>query len=192
MINTQAKLKGDDADKFIADIAKPIVDNLVQGPVKKIEVTDEEKEAYWKSIMSDQLFYWTTSLLGGKIKITYRTLSVEENNDVYKQFQMDREASRARADEGYFYLMTIYRAALAVHSVEVDGEVKEFLPEFIKANIKDDLKNHTSYVHARATQLFGWPDQKLKLYLAGYDEFEQKCFRLTEEVKNKDFWKAAV
>lgn len=156
--------------------------------VKKIEVTDEDKERYFKSFLSDEPYQETFARLGGKVKITLRTLTVSENYDIFKQIDLDRKTGRAKNEDSY--LMTVVQYRLGVSLVSVNDV--PFADDCTKEDFKTDEKAGVSYVAKKAEALQGWPVHKLAGFVETFNYFETKVQQLTAEVADSDFWKAAA
>lgn len=158
--------------------------------VKEVEipVSDAEKEIFFKCFLSDEPYNETINILGGKLKITFRTLSIEENDDIFKQIDLDKEANRAKNDDSYMMMIMQYRLGLSLE--QING--KEFLPDVTKEQYEYDPEDKQSYVYARAWELKKWPIPKLAGITEAFNKFEKKVKYLTDKVFEQDFWKADV
>ena len=155
---------------------------------KKVELTEEDKERFFKSFLSDQPYEETFSRLGGRLKITLKTLTVEENYDIFRQIDLDRKNDRAKNEDSYLMVVVQYR--LAVSLVAINGT--KFNEDITKADFATDEKAGLTYVGKRVEELKKWPVHKLAGFIDTFNLFENKVQQLTSEVANEDFWKAAV
>ena len=153
---------------------------------KKIIVTEEDKERFFKSFLSDTPFEDTLSRLDGRLKITLRTLTVDENYDVFRQIDLDRETKRAKNEDSYLMVVVQYRLALSL--VAVNGAA--FCPGVTK--LDSETKDGRSYVQQRIAGIQGWPVHKLAAFVDTFNSFEAKVQKLTMEIENPDFWKAGA
>jgi hypothetical protein len=151
-------------------------------------VTEIDKEAFFKSVISDKPFEDTISLFDGKLHITLKTMSVEENNDVVQQISNDRDNDLAENNDAYFITISMYRLALSLVSID-DKPFSDISKEEFKP--KADEKGVT-YIRARSDIMRNWPTFKLSAFLNAFNEFEQKVVKLTNEVKTQNFWKASA
>jgi hypothetical protein len=153
---------------------------------KKLEITDQEKERFFKSVLSDKPYEETVSLFDDKLKVTFRSLTVQENTDVVNQIIRDKESGIAVDNDTYYVTISVYRLALSM--VSVDGNpfssvTKEgFSPSFEK----------DTYVLARAKPILSWGTPKLSVFLDAFQTFENKAIKLASEVQNQNFWKAST
>ncbi|NBQ70443.1 MAG: hypothetical protein EBU46_17070, partial [Nitrosomonadaceae bacterium] len=119
----------------------------------KIVLSDDDKERFFKSFLSDEPYEETFSRLGGKLRITIRTLNVDENYDIFRQIDLDRKTGKAKNEDSY--LMTIVQYRLAVSLVAVNGV--PFAPDCDKTSFETDEKAGLTYVGKRAEELRAWP-----------------------------------
>lgn len=153
---------------------------------KPPELSEADKEKFLKAVLTDEPFQETVELFDGQLKITLRTMSVEENNDVVNQIAKDKEHGIAENSDAYFITISTYRLALCL--VDIDG--KEY-SEVNKKNHKDS-DPAVSYIRARSLKVREWPTFKLSAFLDAFNKFEAKVVKLTNAVQQQNFWKASV
>jgi hypothetical protein len=153
---------------------------------KEPEILAADKEAFFKSILSDKPYQETFELFDGKLKLTFRAMTVQENTDVVNQIVVDRRLGTASDTDAYFVTISTYRLAMCL--VDIDGETYSNVTKaaFVKANDDD------SYVLARARPMAEWSTSKLSIYLDAFSKFEAKLVKLSSEVQNPNFWKASA
>ena len=109
-----------------------------------VEISDEEKEQFFKSILSDQPYEETTELFDGQLKVRFKSMTVQENTDVVNQIVADKQNGVASDNDAYFITISTYRLGLSI--VHVNGAAFSDITkqDFIPANETD------TYVIARA------------------------------------------
>jgi hypothetical protein len=167
------------------EISAGLIESPVEG-VKSPELSVEDKEKFFKCVLTDTPFKETIELFDKQLKITVRTMSVEENNDIVQQIARDREHGTAENSDAYFITISAYRLALCLE--ELDGKVY--------SNVTKDDYTETdpavTYVRARALKVREWPTFKLSAFLDAFNKFEAKVVKLTNAVQESDFWKASA
>jgi hypothetical protein len=154
--------------------------------IKPTNVTEEEKIEFYKAFLSDKPFYYTDKLFNDQFKITYRTLTAKETNDIFNQLRKDQMAERLTNDAAYSLALTSFRLAVSITSInDVD-----FQPEITSAAYKPK-DNDDSYIKARAKVLEDWSIFKLSAIADSFKIFEDKVITLVKEMSNPSFWKAA-
>jgi hypothetical protein len=161
---------------------KQVIDRDVQ--VEELPITEENKENFLKAMLIDEPYIETIPILGGKQKLTFKGISVEENEDIYKQVKIDQKNGSAENTDAYFIQLSSYR--LGVSLTHIDN--KPFLPEINKeVKYEGDL----TYVGSRAKLFKTWPAFKLSAYFQVHNQFENKIIRLGKEIQSENFWTAS-
>lgn len=149
-----------------------------------IKLSENDKETFFKCFLSETAYQEEFALFGGKFKIKFKTLSVEENEDVLKQIQLDQNNQAVENGDSYFMSILLYRLSLSI--VHINGE--EFQPDIAK----EKYQGEGTYVAAKSDTFKSWPIFKLAGVQHAFRQFEQKVLALTNELENPSFWKAAV
>lgn len=153
---------------------------------KPPELTDADKEKFFKSVLTDTYFEDTVSLFDDRLTITLRTMSVEENNDIVTQIAKDKEHGLAENSDAYFITISSYRLGLCLLKVD-DKEYSDITKKTFKLE-----EPGVTYVRARALKIREWPTFKLSAFLDAFNKFEAKVVKLTNAVQQQNFWKASV
>ena len=154
--------------------------------VTKLPLTDKDKENFWKAVITNEKFIDTVELFDGKHKLTFSGITVEENEDVLKQFKLDEKNGLSSSDNAYFVQLVSYR--LGVSLFKIDGA--DYLPEVSKARFVPT--DTTTYVAARSEPFKKWNAFKLSAYINVFNQFEDKITRLGKEIQTQNFWKASA
>jgi len=155
-------------------------------PVNDIEVTEEEKTIYLKSLLTDELTRFSISLYGGRLKYELRTRSMYEQrrvldiindrivndeavkNNLVKQFDMMQR---------YFALLMVERINGVLFS-ELHLEPGQTLEQHYQIMVAADAKAFSKMNNLCWTAM-----------LTAMRQFESKCVKLAEHAVNEDFWK---
>lgn len=155
-------------------------------PKQGILITDEDKEKFFKSIMSDKPYEETVPLFNGELEITFKAMTVQENSDIVNQIVADRKNGIAADNDAYLITIIAYR--MAVSLVSINGE------QFSEVK-KEDFKPRSdkdTYILSRTEPLSSWTTPKLSAYIDAFKLFESKLIKLSTEIQNKNFWKASA
>jgi hypothetical protein len=151
-----------------------------------IVISDEDKERFFKSVLSDKPYEETIELFGGQHKVRFKSMTVQENAEVVNQITADRQRGVADDTDAYFITIASYRLALSL--VSVDGQP---FSSITKENFSASTE-HDTFVLARMRVILNWATPKLSAYLAAFQSFEAKVIKLTNEAQSPNFWKASA
>jgi hypothetical protein len=154
--------------------------------VKTPEIADEDKEKFLKAVLTDQPFQETVDLFDGQLKVTFRTMSVEENNDIVNQIAKDKEHGIAENTDAYFITISTYRLALCLLTID-DKDYSDIVKNSFKS---EDAA--ITYIRSRSLKVREWPTFKLSAFLDAFNKFEAKVVKLTNAVQQQNFWKASA
>jgi hypothetical protein len=153
---------------------------------KTVEITLEDKERFFKSILADRPYEEVVSLFDGQLKVRLRSMTVQENSDVVNQIVADRKNGVAAENDAYLITISTYRLALSLVSID-DQPYSTITKDNFQALAEKD-----TYVLARARPMSAWGTSKLAIFLDAFKAFEYKTIRLTSEVQTPNFWKAST
>lgn len=159
---------------------------VFETPAPVVHLTDEEKENFFKSFLSDTPYHGTENLFDGKFIVEFKALTVKESDDVFVQLKKDQLSNYITNDASYALAMTNYRLALSISKINDE----EFQPE-IKAGTYKPKDQDDSYVKARAEKLRSWSVFKLSALAEAFKTFEDKIIALTRAIEDPGFWRAA-
>ena len=153
---------------------------------KTVELTEEDKQRFFKSILADKPYEESFELFDGQLSVKFRTMTVQENSDVVAQIVADRKKGTAAENDAYMITISAYRLGLCI--LAIDG--KEYSTVTKSTYTKAD--EYDSYVLERAKTLLAWSTPKLSIFLDAFQQFEAKTIKLSGEVQSKNFWKAST
>ena len=143
------------------------------------EVTEEEKEAFFKAFLSDSPYIKSFPLFEGKSSVTFKTLNLDENNAIFQQIRNDQTTGVAKNDDGYFIQVASYRMVASL--LKLDD--KPFFPEL---SITGSYEKG-SYITARLKEIAKWNVFKLGAVTNSFGKFEDKVRVLTEKALDGNF-----
>ena len=164
------------------------------------EVTDQDKEEFLISLLGDKPFEKTYTLLKGRLKVTFRTLSAADENLITEQLTREVKDRRIPTFDAMMtnslYLSRRQNLQLAAavlrmepqHPVELpsisDPELAKHFPE-----VGGDLTNGLVWhVEQRLFYSKGRSEALYLLILRAYVNFTQIFLRLVENGNRPDFW----
>ena len=155
-------------------------------PVKTVEISAEDKERFFKSIISDTPYEEVAYLFDDQLKVRFKVLTVKENSDVVGQIIADKKNGVAGDTDAYFITISSYRLALSLVAID-DKPYSTITKDSFSPSHESD-----SYVLARAKLVSTWSTSKLSVFLDAFQRFEAKVIKLTSEAQTPNFWKASV
>ena len=147
----------------------------------KIIITEEDKERFFKSILSDKCYEETMSLFDGQLKVKFRAMTVQENSDVVGQIELDKKDGIANETDSYYITISCYRLAMCLVSVD-DKQYSSVTKENFSASTEND-----TYILARVKTISSWSTSKLSAYLDAFQAFENKlvkCKKIPHNLSN--------
>lgn len=159
---------------------------LDQSKVPVVDITAEDKERFFKSILADKPYEEVISLFDGQVKVKFKSMTVQENTDVVNQIVSDRKLGIAADNDAYFITIATYRMAIclvSIDDVQYSTTTKEnFVP----------FTENDSYILARSKPMRSWSTARLAVLIDAFKNFEAKLVKLTTEVQTPNFWKASA
>jgi hypothetical protein len=149
----------------------------------EVKITDSDKERFFKSFLSDEPFEDDYDLFNGKVPIVFRTLSLDENDIVFKQISFDQAKGIAKSDDSYILKIVEYRLAGCLVSVNEQPFCEDITPE----SHPPDAEAGTTYLTERLKVMQKWQTQKLGAMTKRFNEFEAKVQKLTDESFSENF-----
>ena len=156
--------------------------------LQKVQISDEDKDNFFKCVLSDKPYEETCSLFDDQVKVRFKALTVQENADVVDQIVRDKKNGLASDNDAYFITIATYRLALSLLSI--DDKPYSNINKGNFMSLTED--GRSSYVTARAKPMQEWATYKLSMLLDAFQQFEAKLVKLTNEVQSPNFWKASA
>lgn len=151
----------------------------------KLEITEENKVAFFKSFLKDEPYTETFPLFDGQSSVTFKSLTTKETKAIFEQLKKDERNLVLTNDPVYAITLSNYRVSLAL--TEFDG--KPLAPTVNIHNFTPD-NEEDSYVKSRASLFTDWSIFKVGAISDAFNKFEAKLIFLTNQIQTKNFWKA--
>lgn len=161
-----------------------------------VEVTEEDKANWLRSILGGGEFQKTFTLYGGKLKVTFRSRTMDDNNLVAEQLSLDSKSNKFLSDvpmiSASLHQGRARRLSMACSFVGLSSST--FLaPTLNSENAKkiygEKLSSNQNVTAAAHDVLFGkWPETLYSAVFSQYLKFESVCHRLMESSVSSDFW----
>src|ERR1700743_1042351 len=87
---------------------------------QNIVITEQDKDAFFRTFLNDEPFIQDVSLFGGKLRLRFKTLSITENDQLLEQIKKDQNEGVADETDHYYVWISAYRLALSL--THVNGE----------------------------------------------------------------------
>jgi len=159
------------------------------------EVTEQDKTDFVQSIIGGIRFKKVYSLYGGRLKITFRTLTTAESDMAYKQLLVDAQndlQSKILGDTSFYWrTLMAYRAVIAVEKVESSDNIIEIPPiDEIEVDA-DSYSRPNTKLYALFDDLVSqiMPSEMLRNSISHiYTEFQALVEKMQAMAESKDFW----
>jgi hypothetical protein len=161
---------------------------------RKIEVTEQEKEEFFKSFLSDTPFKKEIPLFGGKAVALFSVMTVKQNDDVFIQIGVDRANGFDVARDNYLNQVGLYRLAASLVWIKDEQGVYIYSAEAVSPEVDEKTTRETTkdtYLGVRVKHFDTWSYAKAAVIMEAFRSFEGKVLTLVSEVNNADFYKAA-
>jgi hypothetical protein len=162
-----------------------------------VEVTDDDKMDFVQSILGGIRFKKVYELFGGRLRVTFRTLTTAESDMAYKQLIVDAQndvQSKILGDTSFYWrTLMAYRAIIAVEKVESSENIVEIPPVNEIDVDEDSYKKPNTKLSALFDDLVEqiMPTEIIRNTISHlYTEFQSLCEKLQAMSESKDFWKA--
>ncbi len=159
-----------------------VEEQTVKQEPAKIKITDEDKDKFFKAFLSDIPYEDEMYLFNNKLKVSFRSLTLAENEQVFLQMKFDRENGISSNEDSYIIKIVQYR--LGASLLKIDNE--DFCPDITLANTPPS-KDAGTYLLHRVKAMEKWNTFKLGAITDAYNRFEAKVRQLTEESFQENF-----
>lgn len=159
-------------------------------------ITNEDKINFVQAILGGQRFKQERLLFGGRLKLTFRSLTSRETDMAFRQIVVDAQGdlkNRLVNDTPFYWrnLMT-YRMLMSIEKVESDvSGVLEVPPiEEIETDPVEFPNTRISYAFDGLVEQICPTEQLRGVIGHAYNEFQAVCDKLQVMAEQPDFWKA--
>lgn len=162
------------------------------------EPTDDDKLNFVQAVLGQQRFRKTYALLGGRLRVTFRSLLTSESNMAFRQVLVDAQSdlkNRLVQDTAFYWRnLTTYRTVMALESVDsaATGTI-EIAPV-------DEIETDPGAFSFPDTKLIAVHDEIVKQAMPTehlqqivghcFNEFQALCDKLTVMAEDANFYRA--
>lgn len=161
----------------------------------ELQPEDTDKEQFVAAILGGTRFTKLISVMGGRLQITYRSLTSQETDLVFKQLGIDLRQEKLFDDAQYFMQLQVYRLAMSVERIENGNNdvLAEIPPVF---EIEYDPPGPDEPEETQLTKLVKWfnneaaPQESMRRIVAQHHRQFQRLVEALEAMTSEpDFWK---
>lgn len=162
------------------------------------EPTENDKLDFVQAVLGQQRFKKTYALLGGKLRVTFRSLKTQESNMAFRQVVVDAQTdlkNRLINDTPFYWRnLTTYRTILALESVDSDLTGTIEIPPIDEIEVEKDSyafpDTKLMAVHDMIVEQ-AMPTEHLQQIVGHcFNEFQALCDKLTVMAEDPGFYKA--
>ncbi len=161
----------------------------------ELQPEDTDKEQFVAAILGGTRFTKLISVMGGRLQITYRSLTSQETDLVFKQLGIDLRQEKLLDDAQYFMQLQVYRLAMSVERIENgDNDILAEIPPIFE--IEYDPPGPGEPEETRLVKLVEWfnkdaaPQESMRRIIAQHHRQFQRLVEALEAMTSEpDFWK---
>ena len=139
----------------------------------EIDISKEQKEQFLESILSETPYQETVELFNGKLKVTFRTRTTDESDNVIDKLMQE---------ENFDTILDVERAMAKLH-------LAFGLVEMITESGKEIIDQGS--LKERLERLGKLPTPKYTVLIEELRKFDRRVFRLSELAIQPNFWQTA-
>lgn len=161
----------------------------------ELQPEDTDKEQFVAAILGGTRFTKLISVMGGRLQITYRSLTSQETDLVFTQLGIDLRQEKLLDDAQYFMQLQVYRLAMSVERIENgNNDVLAEIPPIFE--IEYDPPGPGEPEGTRLVELVKWfndeaaPQESMRRIIAQHHRQFQRLVEALEAMTSEpDFWK---
>jgi hypothetical protein len=180
------------AGAVAAAAPKPIENPDFAGKPKENPIDFADKERFLAHLLGGKPFTKTYHLFGGKLAVTFRTLSCSEQEQTGQQCWLDSNHETAMATdkrgqaEERVVRFAQYLFTAALYKIAAEKDVPQVLEPFKEKGNREAGILPIKIAHQKVQETFPWPIYRALMNAHG--EFCELTNRLTNEAQNPSFW----
>lgn len=156
-----------------------------------IPITDEEKDQYLLSALHLRPLEADTTLFGGRLQLRWRALSVEDNEDIWRQLLLDEASGFVSTAADKMEYSQRYRLTLSLIQYETDDNITRFQGELAKWNPSVNSGRGKLWDCWSVLREILKLNESTYRVLAGEQlKFSMKLMKLEQLADDVGFWKA--
>lgn len=150
------------------------------------EPTDEDRLEFMESLLGNRRFVRRAEFMGGKIKATYRTVLVKEEDAIteYLNEKLDRKTIQSETE----WMVGYHRARLVVmlQEIEIGGKSKKYDTIAMWAENEDNLVEGLKKAEEKVAK--DWPLSLHGILIQGMEETNKVYSTLMSRAYDPNFW----
>ena len=174
-----------------ADLHQGMIPTFLQN---KIDITEEDREAFLRAIVSGDRYERPFSLFGGKLSGVFRCRSIAESDGIIAW--LSHCVNHGKADARIEYLTLMRNALLAAQVKSLRGMVSEDFPELQQPYGPTRSKDGKSVdAPGWVAMADSWGSRPEALVTALHNElqlFERRYWAMVMDAGNQNFWNPAA
>lgn len=165
-----------------------------------VTVTDKDKEVFMISLLGLKSFVKEIALLGGRLKVVFRTLTPKECDACYAAVEnMQKESGRVFALHEVLEYVSRYKLVLQLVAVKTNaGDLSESVQDFPESIDDWDINQNGKplpaadklpHIEAEVCKQVGASETIYRILGTQLNSFNRLVLKLEASVDNPDFWK---
>lgn len=157
-------------------------------PVQNIDVTEEEKRIFLKTLVLDEPARFAISLFNGEFVCGMRTRTTYEQQRVFDVLNFQVVQKKLEGPEvNYALYMTILQQYFSLLMVE---HINKRLFSELTLKPGKSVEEHSAILEAERAKIFNTTNNvRWTAIINAMRVFEAKCAKMSENAANEDFWK---
>jgi hypothetical protein len=156
--------------------------------------TEEDRVAFVATILGTDRFRKQYSLLGGKFRVMFRSLTSDETDLVFRQMRLDQLRMEILGDADYFGRLNVYRLACMVEKIsQGDGTIIADVPPIM--DIPYDSPEFGQPEQTRLIPMVEWFNSEVckteslrRIVAQKHREFQRILEALEAQTSDPSFW----
>ena len=177
-----------------ADLHQGMTPSFLQD---KVDITEDDREAFLKAIVTGERYERPFSLFGGKLTGTFRCRKIAESDGIIAW--LSHCVNKGKADARIEYLTLMRNAMLATQVKSLRGMVSEDFPELKEpygpTRVADGDKGDRIEAPGWVAMAESWGSRPEALVTALHNElqlFEKRYWAMVMDAGNQNFWNPAA
>lgn len=175
----------------MSDLHRGMTPSFIQD---KIDITEEDRDAFLRALVTGDRYERTASLFGGRLKVVFRCRKIAESDGIIAW--LTHCINSKKVDARIDYLTLMRDALLAAQVKSLRGLINEDFPELkapygpVRSKGGEDLEAPAWVDAANA-----WGERPEALVTALHNElqlFEQRYWAMVMDAGNQNFWNPAA
>lgn len=156
-----------------------------------VDVTEKDKMSFISAVLGGKRFRKTYERMGGRVKITMRSRTVPETDEVMRQLERDRKNENLESMTEIMVRTWHYQMVIGLEKVEMADQAPIEFPELDLNSKPGDSSDEYLLQEAGRRVTQGWHEHLYSMIQNASRHFDQVVQALTLRAHDADFWNAA-